>query len=166
MRNHKYWILWALFTLIQLISLFLYFNVFGLTFLMVLGWGVMLFSFMLGQMGVSAMRKEGQHPNKKTFIRSKRFVQTEIFSLVRQPGHLSWLIFSCSLILLSQHWLVALAGIAAMRMMVFQSLKDDRDSRRFFGEKYEEYARQVPRLNLVLGMKEARRRATEQKNNR
>jgi protein-S-isoprenylcysteine O-methyltransferase Ste14 len=72
---------------------------------------------------------------------------------VRHPQYLSFILLSIFLILLAQHWLITVIGIAAM-LMVYAGIvpQADRANLEKFGDDYKSYMQKVPRLNFVVGV--------------
>ena len=56
------------------------------------------------------------------------------------------------MILLSQHWIVAIIGIAAAMAVYMQARQDDPSLIERFGDDYRRYMQRVPRMNLILGI--------------
>jgi len=80
-------------------------------------------------------------------------VDSGIYAVVRHPQYLSFMLISLFFILVVQHWLVAVVGIAAIASVylgiVPQAEKVDIAK---FGDDYRRYMQRVPRLNLVAGV--------------
>ena len=86
-------------------------------------------------------------------------VDSGIYALVRHPQYVSFLLLSIVLILLAQHWLIVVIGVAAMAV-VYAGIVPQADHANIekFGDAYTRYMRRVPRLNLVLGIMRLLRR--------
>ncbi|MEJ2558418.1 MAG: isoprenylcysteine carboxylmethyltransferase family protein [Anaerolineae bacterium] len=92
-------------------------------------------------------------PKGRSYVHTTVLVDSGIFAVVRHPQYLSFILLSIFLILLAQHWLVTLIGIAAM-VMAYAGIvpQADRANLEKFGDDYNRYMQRVPRLNFVLGI--------------
>ncbi len=57
-----------------------------------------------------------------------------------------------ALMMISQHWIVIIAGIIALIVFYHDITREDRDLIRIFGKQYERYMERVPRTNFILGL--------------
>jgi protein-S-isoprenylcysteine O-methyltransferase Ste14 len=71
--------------------------------------------------------------------------------VVRHPMYLSFLLMSLSLVLLSQHWLNAVLGGIVMGLLYSDMCREEKNNLERFGDDYQRYMEQVPRMNLVAG---------------
>jgi protein-S-isoprenylcysteine O-methyltransferase Ste14 len=117
-----------------------------------LGWAVLLGAMALIVLPLVLLPRKGQAPRGGGVTRTTAVVTTGLYAVIRHPLYLGWMLGYVALVLIAQHWLVALvavAGIACVYLICVQ--EDDRLLTRF-GEEYARYKRSVPRVNLLLGI--------------
>ena len=86
-----------------------------------------------------------------------------VYSLVRQPLYLGWMLMYVVVILFGQHWISLVLGIAGIVLVYLIIVQEDQRLMRTIGEDYVRYAERVPRTNIVLGViRTLRRKKTEQ----
>jgi len=138
--------------LAQLILSFIYYDHLGLDLLTILGW-VLLISFgVVGGLTPYEFRKRGAVPPGKSWVETTMVVDTGIYSVVRHPQWLTWMMFSLGLMLISQHWAVLILGLVAIPLIYLQTFDLDIGLVEKFGDEYADYMRRVPRVNMLLGI--------------
>jgi protein-S-isoprenylcysteine O-methyltransferase Ste14 len=75
-----------------------------------------------------------------------------IFNLIRQPENLGWLLVYLALIFFRPDLLIIIPGAAGMACVLFISRLEDVKNVEKLGRRYEKYMREVPAMNLVLGI--------------
>ena len=131
---------------------FFYYNYYGLDFLTYIGWFIWVLSIIFGFLPMSTFRKKGGVKKGKSYIHTTILVDTGIYSIVRHPQYFAGILLNLALILLTQHWLSVIAGIIAIIIMYFDTLKADSRLIEKFGEDYKKYMDRVPRFNFILGI--------------
>ena len=71
---------------------------------------------------------------------------------MRHPLYLGWLLTYPAAMLVSQHWLIVILGVIGMVSMDQITRMADEELVKKFGEDYETYMQEVPRLNVILGI--------------
>ena len=114
-------------------------------------------------LAMGALRVSGRPETGKDFTASTVLVKRGIYSVVRHPLYLGWLLLYPAAMLVSQHWLVVFLGVIGTGSMLAICREADRELAGKFGASYAEYMREVPQLNLVAGIarKAARRKERE-----
>jgi protein-S-isoprenylcysteine O-methyltransferase Ste14 len=97
-------------------------------------------------------RKSGGVNKGKSYIHTTKLVNTGVYSIVRHPQYLAGILLNIALILITQHWLSIVAGIIAVIIMYYDTLKAESRLIEKFGEDYKHYMGRVPRLNFVMGI--------------
>jgi len=117
------------------------------------GVGLYVFSGMIfGLLPVFEFRRRGEVKKGQSYIYTTKLVDTGIYSIVRHPQYVTFMLFAFAGMLLFQHWTVILLGIPIFPLTYFDLVKADRDAIGKFGDDYKAYMKQVPRANFLLGL--------------
>ena len=117
--------------------------------------GVGLYSFagiVFGLLPVFEFRKKGKIQPGKSYIHTTQVVDTGIYSIVRHPQYLTFMMWALAGMLLFQHWITILLGIPIFPLTYLDLIKADKDAIKKFGHDYESYMKKVPRANFLLGI--------------
>ena len=117
------------------------------------GVGIYVFSGLIfGMLPTFEFRKKGGVKKGKSYIHTTKIVDTGIYSIVRHPQYLTFMLWSIAGMLLFQHWIVILLGIPVLPLTYFDMIQADKDAIDKFKEDYEKYMQKVPRANFILGI--------------
>ena len=105
-----------------------------------------------GALPVFEFRKKGEVRKGQSYVHTTRLVDTGIYSVVRHPQYVTFIMWAISGILLFQHWVVILLGIPVIPLTYMDLIKADKDAIEKFGEGYKAYMKKVPRANFLLGI--------------
>ena len=147
-----WWVSWSVLFVAQIVLCVLFYNRAGLYVLTYAGWGVLAVGSVIGNMGVTSLRRQGRAREGESWIKTTTLVETGIYAVVRHPQYLCWVLTSLAMMLLPQHWLVAIVGGSAAATIYMQARQDDQSLIKKLGEDYKRYMRRVPRMNLVVGI--------------
>ena len=118
-----------------------------------IGVGMYVFSGMVfGALPVFEFRKKGEVQKGQSYIHTTKLVDTGIYSVVRHPQYVTFILFGIAGILLFQHWIVILLGLPIIPLTYIDLIKADNDAIEKFGEDYKAYMKKVPRANFLLGI--------------
>jgi protein-S-isoprenylcysteine O-methyltransferase Ste14 len=123
--------------------------------------GVALYVFsglVFGMLPVFEFRKKGGVSKGQSYIHTTKLVETGIYSIVRHPQYVTFMIWAIAGILLFQHWIVFLLGAPIFPLTYIDLIKADREAIEKFGEDYKTYMKKVPRANFLLGIARVIRR--------
>jgi len=152
------WTAWSILIVLQIILSFFLHNQAGLPILGHVGWIIMAVSAVLGWLPIFAFRQKGGVPKGKSYIQTMVLVDSGIYAIVRHPQFLAGMLLSLALILITQHWVIAVIGVVAMVLNYLIALKADQELIEKFGDDYRRYMRKVPRMNFLLGLMRLLRR--------
>ena len=110
------------------------------------------FGLILGLLPVLAFRKKGGVEKGQSYIHTTKVVDTGIYSVIRNPQYVTFIIWGIAGILLFQHWIIILLGIPIFPLTYIDLIKADRDAIEKFGDHYKAYMKKVPRANFLLGI--------------
>jgi len=103
-------------------------------------------------LAMSALRTRGETQDKEDFTATTKIVKSRIYSIVRHPLYLGWLLMYPAAMLVSQHWLVLMLGVVGILSMYVIVLESEDRLIDKFGSEYQAYMQEVPRLNIILGL--------------
>ena len=153
--NLKDFVLWSflgILFIVQIVLCFLSYNGTGIYFLLYLGWITFALSMIIGMLARMAFQAKGKAQEGDSWIKTSVVVDSGIYSVVRHPMYLSFILLFISLILISQHWLSLIFGIITTIYFYLSMRKEEQSSINKFGDAYTEYMQRVPRINFLLGI--------------
>ena len=115
--------------------------------------GLYVFSgLVFGWLPVIEFRNKGRVREGKSYIHTTKLVDTGIYSIVRHPQYVTFMLWAVAGVLLFQHWIVVLLGIPIFPLTYIDLIKADKDAIEKFGDDYKAYMKKVPRANFMLGI--------------
>ena len=128
-------------------------NVSQIEILAFFGVGLYVFSgLVFGLLPVFEFNKKGGVKKGKSYIYTTKLVDTGIYSVVRHPQYVTFILWGFAGMFLFQHWIVILLGIPIVPLTYVDLIKADRDAINKFGDAYRAYMESVPRANFLLGI--------------
>jgi protein-S-isoprenylcysteine O-methyltransferase Ste14 len=106
----------------------------------------------LGLLPVFEFRKKGGVQKGQSYIHTTKLVDTGIYSVVRHPQYVTYIMWAFSGMLLFQHWIVILLGVPVIPLTYIDLIKADKACTERFGDEYKAYMKKVPRTNFLLGI--------------
>jgi protein-S-isoprenylcysteine O-methyltransferase Ste14 len=117
------------------------------------GAGLYAFSGLIfGLLPVLEFRRKGGAREGQSYVHTTRLVDTGIYSIVRHPQYVTFMLWAIAGMLLFQHWIVILLGVPIFPLTYLDLIKGDRDAVEKFGDDYKAYMKKVPRANFLLGL--------------
>ena len=117
--------------------------------------GVGLYVFagiVFGWLPVIEFRKKGKVKDGESYIHTTQIVDTGIYSIVRHPQYVTFMLWAIAGILLFQHWIVILLGFPVFPLTYIDLIRADEDAIKKFGDNYKAYMKRVPRANFLVGI--------------
>jgi protein-S-isoprenylcysteine O-methyltransferase Ste14 len=144
----------SLFFISQIIvGIYLISEVSQIEILAYVGVGLYIFSgWIFGMLPVTEFRKKGGVKKGKSYIQTTKLVDTGIYSIVRHPQFVTFILFAIAGMLLFQHWIIVLLGIPIVPLTYIDLLRADKRLIVKFGDDYKQYMQKVPRANFLLGI--------------
>ena len=117
------------------------------------GVGLYVFSgIIFGMLPVAEFRKKGRVKKGKSYIHTTKIVDTGIYSIVRHPQFVTFILWAIAGMLLFQHWIIILLGIPVIPLTYSDLIRADKAAIEKFGDEYRAYMKRVPRSNFMLGI--------------
>ena len=98
------------------------------------------------------LSKYGETQAGKTYLQAREVVQQGLYTLIRHPQYLGYMLLTCGFTLLSQHWVAVLLASVSIVFFYMQATQEERHCLDQYGEPYARYLQRVPRFNLILGI--------------
>jgi protein-S-isoprenylcysteine O-methyltransferase Ste14 len=157
MKKWKMFILsciWGPLLIVQIVLVFIFdiFNEAGFDTVMYIGWVIWAFSLVLGWLPIFIFKRKGGVPKGKGFVHTTILVDSGLYSIIRHPQYTSGILFSLSLVLISQSWLILAIGAVVMPLLYVDIIMADKYEVEKFGNEYKRYMKKVPRTNIILGI--------------
>ena len=135
-----------------IVGIYLLSDVRQIEILAYIGVGLYVFSgWIFGMLPVVEFRKKGGVKKGKSYIQTTKLVDTGIYSIVRHPQFVTFILWAIAGMLLFQHWIVILLGIPIIPLTYIDLLRADKRLIEKFGDEYKQYMQKVPRANFILG---------------
>lgn len=97
-------------------------------------------------------KRQGGVAKGDSYVKTTVLVDSGIYAIVRHPQFVSWPMFAVALMLMVQHWVVVVLGVASIALYVTDFRKVDALAVERFGEPYREYMARVPGWNPIAGV--------------
>jgi hypothetical protein len=81
-----------------------------------------------------------------------RLVDTGIYSIVRHPQYVTFILWAIAGALLFQHWIVVMLGLPVVPLTYIDLIRADPNVIEKFGDDYKAYITRVLRVNFLLGL--------------
>jgi protein-S-isoprenylcysteine O-methyltransferase Ste14 len=135
-----------------IIGIFLLSHVSQIAILAYVGAGLYVLSgIIFGMLPVIEFRRKGDVKKGKSYIHTTKVVDTGIYSVVRHPQYVTFILWAIAGMMLFQHWIVVLLGIPVVPLTYIDLIRADKDAIDKFGDEYKRYMEKVPRMNFILG---------------
>jgi protein-S-isoprenylcysteine O-methyltransferase Ste14 len=136
-----------------IVGLYLLSEVSQIEILAYVGVGLYIFSgIVFGMIPTFEFRKKGEVKEGKSYIHTTKLVDTGIYSIVRHPQYVTFMLWAIAGMLLFQHWIIILLGIPVIPLIYIDLVKADKDAIEKFGDDFKQYMKKVPRANFLLGI--------------
>jgi protein-S-isoprenylcysteine O-methyltransferase Ste14 len=142
-----------LFILQIIVGIYLLSEISQIEILAYIGVGLYIFSGLIfGMLPTFEFRKKGGVKKGKSYIHTTKLVDTGIYSIVRHPQYITFIMFAIAGIFLFQHWIVIFLGIPVIPLTYADLLNADKEGIKKFGDDYKKYMKKVPRANFLIGI--------------
>ena len=117
-----------LFIMQIIVGLYLLSEVTQIKILAYAGIGLYIFSgCIFGMLPTFEFRKKGEVKKGKSYIHTTTLVDTGIYSIVRHPQYITFIMFAIAGMLLFQHWIVICLGIPVIPLTYIDLINADKD---------------------------------------
>jgi len=137
---------------LPIIMVFIFYNYYTLDFLVYAGWILLVFSVVIIFLAGGEFRKKGGAPKGKSIVNTTVLVDSGIYAVIRHPQYFGFILFVFALVLMSQHWLSVFSGVLGSALFYKDVLREEQMSVEKFGDDYQLYMQEVPRMNFLLGI--------------
>jgi len=135
-----------------ILTIFFFQNYYNLEIIMYTGYLVWLLSIFFAFAPIIILKKRGGVPKGKGYVHTTQLVTNGLYGIVRHPQYTGGLLLILAMMMVSQHWIVVIAGIVALVIFYYDITREDKHLTKRYGEQYKDYMRKVPRTNFVLGI--------------
>jgi protein-S-isoprenylcysteine O-methyltransferase Ste14 len=97
------------------------------------------------------LRHHGMPGNGRPFHETTRMVRHGLYRVVRHPQYVGYTLLVLGLAAVNPHTVTVILALAAAVLFYVQAIHEERFCVEWFGGEYDEYARAVPRFNLLVG---------------
>jgi len=152
-HNKVLMLIYSVLMFLPIVLVFLFFNYHGLDLLMYAGWILLAFSIVIILLAGYEFQKKGGVPEGKHLVYTTVLVDSGIYTVVRHPQYLGFILLVLALVLMSQYWLSVISGVRGSVLFYMDATRvKEQENTRKFGDDYRRYMKEVPRINLVVGI--------------
>ena len=116
------------------------------------GGDLCFFGIVFGMLPVVELRRKGRVRKGKSYVHTTKLVDTGIYSIVRHPQFVTFVLWAIAGMLLFQHWIIIILGVPIIPLTYIDLIRADKAAIEKFGDDYKAYIKGVPRANFVLGI--------------
>lgn len=116
------------------------------------GWIVWIVGIVLIFLPMFVLRSKGGVAKGEGYVQTTVLVDSSIYSVVRHPQYLGWLLMYPAMMLFNPHWLIVGLGLLGMACVYLFTRQEDEHLVEKFGKPYGRYMQTVPRMNLIAGI--------------
>ena len=113
----------------------------------------------------SQLKKYGHVQEGQSYINTTQVADKGLYSLVRHPQHLGYILLDIGFMLLSIDWIKITLGLLALLFFYLQTKNEDQYCLRIFGKAYEDYCGEVPAINPIIGLWRKLKKADDHQSN-
>lgn len=127
-------------------------NYYDINVLVYIGYGFWALGAIFGVLPIFTFRRKGGVKKGDSYVKTSTLVNTGLYGIVRHPQFLAGIQVSIALSFMSQHWVVIILTILPMICTFIDTVNMEKRLLEKFGEEYERYKKQVPRLFPLVGL--------------
>jgi protein-S-isoprenylcysteine O-methyltransferase Ste14 len=98
------------------------------------------------------LMRYGEPPRGQPYYRTTKVVDRGVYSIVRHPQYVGYVLLTLGFAGLSQHALTSILAVCSAGAFYVQSVREEAFFRRQSTQDYSEYMRRVPRFNFLAGL--------------
>jgi protein-S-isoprenylcysteine O-methyltransferase Ste14 len=138
--------------IVQIILCLFFYNWAGIDLLAYIGWILLAFGIIILFKSQMDFRAIGKKESGKSWLDTTNIVHSGIYSIIRHPMYLSFILMALALIFMSQYWLNVIIGIIRILLLYYVMIEEEKSDLEKFGRDYKDYMEKVPRLNFIKGI--------------
>jgi protein-S-isoprenylcysteine O-methyltransferase Ste14 len=153
--NWKFMIISYLITLLfiaQIILSIFFYNWARIDLLAYIGWIILAVGIIILYKSQKDFKAIGKRAEGKKWMDTNRVVESGIYSIIRHPMYLAFILMAIALIFISQYWLNVIVGIIRIVLLYYVMREEEKGDLEKFGQGYKDYMKKVPRLNFIKGI--------------
>ena len=108
---------------VPIVMVFIFYNYYNIGFLLYSGWVLLAFSVFLILLASNEFRKRGGAPKGRSIVNTTVVVDSGIYSIVRHPKYLGFILFVFGFVLMSQYWISLSSSIVGSILFFRDMLK-------------------------------------------
>lgn len=101
---------------------------------------------------IFTLKRHGSPAPGESYMQTATVVDVGLFSVVRHPQYLAYILFMLTFGLLAQSALATVLSALAVALLYLTAILEERECSEKLGQDYLDYLRAVPRFNLPLGI--------------
>lgn len=138
--------------IIQFFLFMIYYDFQALEYVRFIGWLLFIPGFLLIMLSRSTLKEYGAPEEGKSWVFSTELVQRGVYSIIRHPFSIGWMIMAIDLALVSQYLLSILCVAIQLPLIAFIIVTEEKMNVGKFETEYINYQKNVPMINLFKGL--------------
>jgi protein-S-isoprenylcysteine O-methyltransferase Ste14 len=143
---------YSILMVLPVVLVFIFYNYYDLDVLIYVGWIVFGAGFFLAFLAGYEFQKKGGVPAGKHLVHTTLLVDSGIYSIIRHPQYLGFILIVLGLAFVSQHWLSITSGVLGSLLFYSDLDTEEQANVEKFGIEYENYMMKVSRMNVFPGI--------------
>ena len=135
-----------------ILTFVLWSSYYDLDVLVYVGYVFWVLGAIFGIVPIIQFRRKGKVAKGDSYIKTTKLVRTGLYAIVRHPQYIAAIIISIALAFMSQHWVVIILVTPTIGMTFIDTQRADKRLIEKFGEEYENYRKEVPRMTPLYGI--------------
>lgn len=150
-RDPLFWV-YSVLLFVPVVMVFVFYNYYMFAMFVYLGWLLLVLGFVIVFLAGGEFRRRGGVPEGESVVHTTVLVDSGVYSVVRHPQYLGFMLIVFALVLMSQHWLTVFSGVTGSILFYRDILKEEESNIEKFGADYKAYMERVPRMNILVGV--------------
>jgi len=113
------------------------------------GVSILVLSIILWIVPIFALKKHGSVQKGNKYFDTHEVVNNGIYSLLRHPQYLAYMLFVSGFALIYQNWIIYFITVLAIAFFYVHSIEEEKEMLEEYPQKYKEYCTTVPRFNII-----------------
>jgi len=113
------------------------------------GLSLFVLSIILWIVPIFALKKYGNVYKGKKYFETHSVVITGIYSLIRHPQYLAYMLLVSGFAFIYQSWITYTIAVSAIALFYIHTIEEEKEMLKNYPQNYKDYCENVPRFNII-----------------